>query len=36
MTSSKNILLFRADNFIFNRATGKKELTYYATVNPRA
>jgi len=35
MTSSKNVLLFRADNFIFNRATGETELNYYARVELR-
>jgi len=35
MTRSKNILLFRADNFIFNRATGETELDYYARVELR-
>jgi len=35
MTSSKNVLLFRADNFIFNRATGETELNYYAGVELR-
>jgi hypothetical protein len=35
MTRSKNVLLFRADNFIFDRATGETELNYYARVDLR-
>ena len=35
MTRSKNVLLFRADNFILDRATGETELNYYARVELR-
>ena len=35
MTRSKNVLIFRAYNFIFDRATGEKELNYYARVQLR-
>ena len=35
MTGSKNVLFFRADNFIFDRATGETELNYYARVELR-
>jgi hypothetical protein len=32
MSRSKNVLIFRADNFICNRASGDTELDYYARV----
>jgi len=35
MTRSKNVLIFRADNFICDHATGETELNYYARVELR-